>query len=185
MWGEVTARLVRSDIARVDRFGVSYHAAAHFEELLAMLRPDAASTPRPTPQALAELFTTVVSELNSKEDSSIRCAQGLRGRIGARDVLIRPTPIAPDHDSESFCFRIGGDNPSGMVLQILLDRHRLLTAAEFWVLKAASGMTMAVLELKRASTHARRPAPIAAIRKRLVAQQADRHANARGHLPPR
>ena len=167
----VMARFVRSDIARVDRLGVRYHAAAQFAEPLAMLRSRAESAPRATPRALAELFTTVVSELNSQEDSSIRFAQGLRNLIGARDVLIRQTPIAPDRDSESFYFRVGGDDRSGMVLQILLDRHRSLTAAEFCLLKAASGMTSAVLELKRASTHDRRllAAPVAATRKCLVA----------------
>jgi len=167
----VMARFVRSDIARVDRLGVRYHAAAQFEEPLAMPRPRAESTPGATPQSLAELFATVVSALNSNEDPSLRFAQGLRGLIGARDVLIRPNPIVPDRESESFYFRIGGDDRSGMVLQVLLDRHRLLTAAEFWTLKAASGMALAVLELKRASTHDRRllPARVAGIRKRRVA----------------
>jgi hypothetical protein len=167
----VMARFVRSDIARVDRLGVRYHAAAQFAEPLALLRPRAESTPTATPQSLAELFTTVVSGLNSQEDSSLRFAQGLRGLIGACDVLIRPTPIAPDDDSESFYFRIGGNDQSGMILQILLDRHRGLTAAEFRMLKAASGMALAVLELKRASTHDRRllSAPSAEVRKRLVA----------------
>jgi CheY-like chemotaxis protein len=167
----VMARFVRSDIARVDRFGVRYHAAAQFEEPLAMLRPRAESTPRATPQSLAELFITVASELNSEKDSSVRFAQGLRELIGARDVLIRPTPIAPDRDAESFYFRIGGDDRSGMILQVLLDRHRLLTAAEFWMLKAASGMALALLELKRVSNHDRRlpPSRVAARAKRLVA----------------
>jgi CheY-like chemotaxis protein len=167
----VKARFVRSDIARVDRFGVRYHAAAQFEMPLAMLGPRGESTPRATPQSLAELFTTVVSELNSEEDSSIRFAQGLRGLIGARDVLIGPAPIVPDRNSESIYFRIDGDDQSGMVLQVLLDRRRALTIAEFRMLKAASGMATAVLEMKRASLHDRRllPAPATAGAKRLVA----------------
>ena len=166
----VRARFVRSDIARVDRFGVSYHAAAQFEEPLTILGPRAESTLRATPQSLAELFTNVVSELNSDEDSSIRFAQGLRGLIGARDVLIRPTPIAPDDDSESIYFRIGGDQ-SGMILQVLLDRHHALTDAEFRMLKAGCGMASAVLELKRASLHDRRLLPVSAAAgaKKLVA----------------
>ena len=166
----VRARFVRSDIARVDRFGVTYHAAAQFEEPLAMLEADAEPRLRATPQSLAELFSTVVSELNSEEDSSTQFAQGLRGLIGARDVLIRPTPIVPDRDSESIYFRIGDDR-SGMILQVLFDRHRALTNAEFRVLKAATGMASAVLELKRAAIHDRRllPASAADGAKRLVA----------------
>lgn len=167
----VMARFVRSDIARVDRFGVSYHAAAHFEEPLAMLGPRGESASLATPQSLAELFTTVVSELGSEKDSSTRFAEGLRELIGARDVLIGPTPIAPDYKSESIYFRIDGDDQSGMILQVLLDRHRALTTAEFRMLKAASGMATAVLELKRASIHEGRllPAPATAGAKRLVA----------------
>jgi len=167
----VMARFVRSDIARVDRSGVSYHAAAQFEKPLAMLTSSGEATSRVTPQSLAELFTTVVSELNSEEDSSIRFAHGLRGLIGARDVLIRPTPIAPDRDSESIYFRVGGDDQWGMILQVLFDRRRALTTAEFRMLKAASELASAVLELERASIQDGRllPAPAAAGAKRLVA----------------
>ena len=167
----VKARFVRSAIARVDRLGVRYHAAAQFEEPLAMLAPRGEATPRATPQSLAELFTAIVSELNSEEDSSVRFAHGLRGLIGARDVLIRPTPIAPDHDCESIYFRVGDDDQWGMILQVLFDRGRALTTAEFRMLKAASGLASAVLELERASIHAGRllPAPVTAGAKMLVA----------------
>jgi hypothetical protein len=165
----VTARFVRSGIARVGRFGVRYQAAAQFEEPLAMLGSRAEPTPQVAPQLLAELFTTVVSELHSEEDSSIRFAQGLRGLIGARDVLIRTTPIAPDYDCESIYFPVGGND--GMILQVLFDRHRALTATEFRVLKAATGMASAVLELKRAAMHDGRLLPASAVAgaKRLVA----------------
>src|SRR5262249_53571076 len=131
----VLARFVRSGIARVGRFGVRYQAAAQFEEPLPMLGSRAEATPQAAPQLLAELFTTVMSELNSEEDCSIRFAQGLRGLIGARNVLIRPTPIAPDRDCESIYFRVGGNEGSGMILQVLFERHRALTATEFRMLK--------------------------------------------------
>jgi len=165
----VMARFVRSGIARVGRFGVRYQAAAQFEEPLAMLGSRAEATPEAAPQLLAELFTTVMSGLNSEEDSSIRFAQGLRGLIGARDVVIRPTPIAPDHDCESIYFPVGGND--GMILQVLFDRHHALTTVEFRMLKAATGMASAVLELKRAAMYDGRllPAPAVAGAKRLVA----------------
>lgn len=169
----VTARFVRSEIARVDRLGVRYHAAAQFDEPLVMLAPraSASATPQATPESLAELFTTVVSGLNLEEDSSIRFAHGLRGLIGARDVLIRPTPIAPGHDCESIYFRVTGDDREGMILQVLFDRHRALTTAEFRLMKAASGLASAVLELERASMHEGRllPAPVATGVKMLAA----------------
>lgn len=170
----VIARFVRSDIARVDRLGVRYHAAAQFDEPLAMLAPRApraSATPGATPQSLAELFTTVVSGLGPEEDSSIRFAHGLCGLIGARDVFIRPTPIAPGHDCESIYFRVSGDDREGMILQVLFDRHRALTTAEFRIMKAASGLASAVLELERASIHDGRllPAPVATGVKMLAA----------------
>jgi len=58
-----------------------------------------------------------------------------------------------------------------MILQVLFDRGRALTTAEFRMLKAASGLASAVLELERASIHAGRllPAPVTAGAKMLVA----------------
>jgi CheY-like chemotaxis protein len=169
--GVVMARFVRSEIAGVDRSGVRYYAAAQFAEPLAMLAPRAPARSRATPQSLAELFTTVVSESNSEEEASARFAHGLRGLIGARDVLIRATPIAPDDDCESIYFRVGGDYQEGMILQVLFDRPRALTTAEFRMLRAASGLASAVLELELASIHGGRllPAPLAAGAQRLIA----------------
>ena len=107
----------------------------------------------PSPsQPLAELFTSVLSDSNQLEAPSIRFARGLRGLIGVQDVLIRRTPIAPAKDCESIYFRVKGDERSGTILQVLFDRDRALTATEFRLLKAAAGLTSAVLELEREST---------------------------------
>ena len=38
------ARFLRSDVARVDRFGVRYHAAAKFDDPLDILTPQAEQT---------------------------------------------------------------------------------------------------------------------------------------------
>jgi hypothetical protein len=161
----VLARFVRSEIARVDRLGVRYHAAAQFEEPLDLLVPRTEPTPAATPRSLAELFTTVVCDSNQPEDASIRFARGLRGLVGARDVLIRQTPLAPGHDCESIYFRVNGDDRSGMILQILLDRDRALTTSEFRVMKAATGLASALLELQQTSMDNGRllPAPMAQV----------------------
>lgn len=148
----VLARFIRSGIARVDRLGVRYHAAAQFEQPLDLLAPRTEPAPTATPRSLAELFTTVVCDSNQLEDASIRFARGLRGLVGARDVLIRSTPIPPDHDCESIYFRVSGDDRSGMILQLLFDRNRALTTGEFKLMKAATGLASAVLELQQAST---------------------------------
>jgi CheY-like chemotaxis protein len=148
----IPARFVRSEISRVDRLGVRYHAAAHFEQPLDLLTPRTESTPTANPRSLAELFSAVVCDSNQPEDVSIRFARGLRGLVGARDVLIRPTPVTPGNDCESIYFRVNGDDRSGMILQVLLDRDRALTTAEFKLMKAATSLTSALLELRHTST---------------------------------
>jgi CheY-like chemotaxis protein len=147
----IPARFVRSEISRVDRLGVRYHAAAQFEQPLDLLTPRTESRPAANPQPLAELFSAVVCDSNQPEDVSVRFARGLRGLVGARDVLIRPTPIAPGHDCESIYFRVNGDDRSGMILQVLLDRDRALTTAEFKLMKAATGLASALFELRQPS----------------------------------
>ena len=145
----VLARFVRSEISRVDRLGVRYHAAAQFEQPLDILTSRTEQqAPMATPRSLAELFSTVVSDSNQLEDASIRFARGLRALVGARDVFIRSTPVAPGDNCESIYFRVNGDDRSGMILQILLDRDRSLSTGEFRVMKAASGLASALLELQ-------------------------------------
>jgi CheY-like chemotaxis protein len=148
----VLARFVRSEIARVDRLGVRYHAAAQFEQPLDILTPRHEVAPTATPRALADLFTTVVSESNQPEDASLRFARGLRGLVGARDVLIRPTPLVAGHDCESIYFRVSGDDRSGMILQILFDHDHAVTTGEFRLMKAATGLASALLELQPTSS---------------------------------
>lgn len=145
----VTARFVRSQIANVDRLGVRYHAAAHFEQPIEMLtaRTESNSKPQATPQSLAALFSSVVSESDDAEDPCLRFTRGLCGMVGARDVFVGQTPMVPSDDCESIYFRVNGDERSGMVLQVLFDRHRSLTSAEFRLLKAATGLTSALLDL--------------------------------------
>ncbi len=153
----VMARFVRSEIARVDHLGVRYHAAAQFEQPIDILAPRVESTPRSTPQSLVDLLTTVLSDSNQPEAASVRFARSLRALIGARDVLIRHAPIAPPDDSESIYFHVKGDGASRRILQVMFERDRALTAAEFTLLKAAAGLTTAVLELERPSPEDMRP----------------------------
>jgi hypothetical protein len=146
----VLAQFVRSEIARVNRLGVRYHAAARFETPLDILTPRADPTAPSTPHQLAELLASVLNEANPQiEPASIRFARGLRTLFGARDVLIRQAPIAPVDDSESIYFHVKRDGRSRAILQIMFGRDRELTAPEFTLLKAAASLTAAVLELER------------------------------------
>jgi CheY-like chemotaxis protein len=154
----VNARFIRSEVARVDRLGVRYHAAAQFDAPLDFLAPREEAAPRATPHQLAELLTTVLDPSgNRAEPPVIKFARGLRTLIGARDVLVRATPIAPVDDSESIYFHVAGAGPSRTILQVMFERDRALTAGEFKLLKAAAALTAAVLEVQ--GPRAAAPAP--------------------------
>lgn len=154
----VTARFLRSDVARVDRLGVRYHAAAKFDEPLDILSARAEQTPCSAPLSLAALFTTVLSESNPRESAAIRFARGVRALIGARDVLVGRTPIAPAHDCESIYFHVKDEGGKRTILQVVFERDRAVTADEFRLLKAAASLTAGVLELEQLSTSQAQPA---------------------------
>jgi hypothetical protein len=154
----VMARFVRSEVARVDRRGVRYHAAAQFDQPLDILPAQTESVTRSTSESLAQLVTSVLSDLNQPEMASIRFARGLRGLVRARDVLIRHSPIASPEGTESIYFHVRGGDASRTILQVMFDRNRALTADEFKLLKAAAGVTAGVLELEQLAEETRHPA---------------------------
>ena len=57
--------------------------------------------------------------------------------------------MTPADDSESIYFTVKEESGSRTILQVMFDRNRELTASEFRLLKAAPGLTAAVLELER------------------------------------
>ena len=118
---------------------------------LDLLTPRTQLAPRANPQSLADLFKTVVSESSLHEAPSAQFARGLCDLVGAREVLVREAPIVPDFDCESIYFRVNGDDRSGMILQLLFERNRSVTTSEFRLMKAATGLTAALLEFERVS----------------------------------
>jgi hypothetical protein len=146
----VLTRFVRSEVARINRLGVRYYAAAQFEKPLDVLAPRHEPVRRSTaPDALAELLATVLAERDHHpEPAQIRFARGFRELVRARDVLIRHAPIAPADDSESIYFHVKGDGRSRVILQVMFEPDRALTASEFRLLKAGALLTAAVLELE-------------------------------------
>lgn len=141
----VTARFVRSEVARVDGPGVRYRSAAQFEEPLDIV-PSRTIASRATPQSLEELVTAVLSDSNRLGSPAARFARGLQELLGVRDVLIRCTPMRPPADSDSIYFNVKQDGVSRTILQVMFDRPP--TAAEFSLLKAAAALTTTVLELE-------------------------------------
>jgi CheY-like chemotaxis protein len=152
------ARFVRSEIANVDRLGVRYHAAAQFEQPFEYLPADGESTSPLTSESLSRLLSDVVSSQNQPEAPSVRFARGVRGLLSARDVVIRRAPIAPPDDNESIYFNVSGEGDSRTILQVMFERDRNVTAAEFRLLKAAAVLTAGVLELEELSLESARVA---------------------------
>jgi hypothetical protein len=146
----VLARFVRSEVARINRLGVRYYAAAQFETPLDVFAPRHEPVTRSTtPRALAELLATVLAESDHHpEPARIRFARGFRALVRARDVLIRHAPVAPMDDSESIYFHVKGEGRSRVILQVMFEPDRALTASEFRLLKAGALLTAAVLELE-------------------------------------
>jgi hypothetical protein len=75
----------------------------------------------------------------------------VRRLVRARDVLIRRAPIAPADGSESIYFDLHAPGRPRAVLQVMFDRDRALTQSEFRMLRAASSLANALLELDRPS----------------------------------
>jgi CheY-like chemotaxis protein len=147
----IMARFIRSEIAHVGRLGVRYHAAAQFEQPLDILPVHGKPAAPSTSESLSKLLTAVLSDRDQPEAASIRFARGLRGLLRARDVLIRRAPIASAHDNESIYFTVSEDGDSRTILQIMFERDRNVTAAEFRLSKAAAAVTAAILEIEELS----------------------------------
>ncbi len=145
----VKARFVRSEVARVNGLGVTYYAAAAFDEELDLLVSRKKTVESPTPQqALSALLATVLAESDHREPARIRFARGLCRLVRAQDVLVRHAPIAPADGSESFYFHVKGEGPSRAILQVIFEADHDITASEFRLLKAGASLTAAVLEFE-------------------------------------
>jgi hypothetical protein len=144
---------IRSEVARIDRLGVRYYAAATFDRELDLVQPrQPKRDPRSAsqPQALAELLARILADSTEQADPALaRFAKGIRELVGARDVQIRTTSISPAGGRETLYFDIpGADRPCG-ILQVVFERNYDVSDAEFRLLKAAAWLAAALLELER------------------------------------
>lgn len=157
----VKARLVRSEVARIDARGVRYFAAARFEGDLDLLARREHTPEATTPQeAIGALVADVLAEPHQPgEPARVRFARGLRRLVRARDVLVRSDPVAPADGSESIYFHVTGRGASRTILQVVFDRDRELTALEFGLLKAGASFTAAILELEKPLAGAAQESP--------------------------
>jgi CheY-like chemotaxis protein len=145
----VNARFIRSEIARVDRLGVKYRAAAEFDRAIDITPRREEPVTAPTSQhPLGALLATVLAEPGHGEPARVRFARGLCQLVRARDVLVRNVPIAPVDNSESVCFHVRGTGPARVMLQVMFEHNRDLTASDFRLLKAGALLMAAVLEFE-------------------------------------
>jgi len=147
----VPVRIVRSEIARIDGFGVKYHAAAAFDAAIDLSGPRRPmSAPSTPPEALAQLLSAALSESGSSpEPAHARFARGVRDLVGARDVQVRTMMSTPSAGSETLYFDVPGDDRARTILQVVFQRNHTVTSSEFQLLKAAAWLTAAALEFDR------------------------------------
>jgi hypothetical protein len=147
----VPVRFIRSTVAHVDGRGVKYHAAAAFAKELDLNRSRRAAGPAPTaPLALAELLTDVLADVSEpRKAAPERFARGLRELVRARAVQIRNAPASSIAGRETLYFDIPASDRSSSTLEVVFDRNYDVNESEFRLLKAASYLAAAVLELDR------------------------------------
>jgi hypothetical protein len=147
----VPVRFIRSDVARIDGLGVRYRAAAAFAREVDLAGPRRETgAPATPPQELASLFGSVLVNAGERRDPAhVRFAQGLRELVGARDVQVRMGSAGSSGGAETLYFDVPGEDRLRTTLQVTFDRNRLVSSADFKLLKAAAWLTAAVLELEK------------------------------------
>jgi hypothetical protein len=140
----VPVRFIRSEIARIDGFGVRYHAAAAFDKEIDIGGPQ-------RPQALAQVLAKAIGEATNEEPAHVRFALGVRDLVGARHVQFIKGAIAPSAGLETLYFDVPGDDRARTVLQVTFDRGHEVTSSEFALVKAAAWLAAAALEFDRPS----------------------------------
>ena len=144
----VSARLVRSEIADVNRLGVRYRAAAAFTRDLQIpgLLSDAHA--RPGPRALADLLSRVVANVDVASAADLRGTfeRELRELLSVRDVRLRVTPVIESFGTESIVFAVPQCVGPSPVLQVTFHRDYQPSLPEFRLLKAAAAVAGVLLQ---------------------------------------
>jgi hypothetical protein len=147
----VPARMVRSEVASVDRLGVKYRAAAAFSHEVDIVGVDAAPPDSSqTPKVLADMLARVLADADHGfSDSSLRVRfeQELRRLLPVREIRIRRTPMIPHERTESVYFTVPRPSGSRPILQAVFEPDYQPSAMEFRILKAAAGLAAVILEL--------------------------------------
>jgi CheY-like chemotaxis protein len=149
LWGPhrdltVPARIVRSEVASVDRFGVKYHAAAVFDFTFDTMMPD--------PIEAGVHLDDLVETIRRKADGGASAAElrvefeaGIMKLVSVRDVRLRDVPVAENDGRESVYFTVSrSDAPA--VLQVTFEANYQPRADEFNALKAAAAAAARIVD---------------------------------------
>jgi CheY-like chemotaxis protein len=159
------ARIVRSEVAKVDRLGVKYHAAAVFDYAFDTLMPEE-SEPLDPESHLDGLVSSVLAhaEAGSRPaDLRIEFEAGVMKLVTARDVRLRDVPMVENNGCDSVYFTIAGANGPA-VLQATFEAGYQPTADEFAALKAAAVAAGKVVSVTKTARQLTLPARTAATR---------------------
>jgi PilZ domain-containing protein len=133
------ARIVRSEVAKVDHLGVKYHAAAVFDYAFDTMMPEE-SEPLDREGLLDGLVSSVLAHADAGSrpaDLRIEFEAGVMKLVTVRDVRLRDVPVAENNGCDSVYFSIAGANGPA-VLQATFEPGYQPTAEEFAALKAAA-----------------------------------------------
>jgi CheY-like chemotaxis protein len=133
------ARIVRSEVAKVDRLGVKYHAAAVFDYAFDTMMPEE-SEPMDRKALLDSLVSSVLAHADAGSrpaDLRIEFEAGVMKLVTARDVRLRDVPMVENNGCDSVYFSIAGATGPA-VLQATFEPGYQPTAEEFAALKAAA-----------------------------------------------
>ena len=98
----IPARVLRSDIAKVDGLGVKYRVAAQFKRDLDLLDYlTGASDSRTTPAALADVLARALADVERRSPSASlgRFEEELRNLLPVRAIQIRQSPLVSNDES--------------------------------------------------------------------------------------
>lgn len=150
----VPARMLRSEVSRIDTLGVRYHIAAAFSRELDLTPLEVAAGASLSPRVLVDLLSRVLEDDRvTREYFTLRSRfeSELRRLLRVRDIQIRETPMVTDRGVESVYFTVPHAAGSPRILQAVFDSGMRPSADEFRLLKAAAGLAGALMEFAPAS----------------------------------
>ena len=151
----VAARMVRSEIAGVDGFGVRYRAAAAFARELQIPGMIVEARATAGPSALGDLLSRVMVDVDTAKPADLRARfeRELRELLRVRDVQLRLTPVIESLGTDSIVFAVPHAAGPPTILQVTFQRDYQPSLMEFRLLKAAASLASVVLQFAPLEGH--------------------------------